>query len=66
MLDVLSKKILLYRTAMGLTQIELADKAKIHVNLLGKIERSQCNPSFKILISISRALEISPKDLMPE
>lgn len=66
MLEELSKKIILYRTALGLSQLQLANRAKMHVNFIGKIERGQCNPTFKSLILISKALGISPKDLMPE
>lgn len=66
MLEELSKKIILYRTALGLSQLQLADRAKLHVNFIGKIERGQCNPTFKSLIFISKALGISLKDLMPD
>jgi transcriptional regulator with XRE-family HTH domain len=65
-LHTLSKKVICYRKNIGFTQQQLANKAKVHVNFIGKIERSQCNPTFKILVSIARALEISPKELMPE
>lgn len=53
------------RYELGLTQEELAERANLHVNYVGGIERSDRNPSFECLIKLARALKISPKDLLP-
>lgn len=54
------------RHAQELTQEELAEKANLHVNYIGGIERATRNPTLETIVSIARALKISPKDLMPE
>lgn len=53
------------RYELTLTQEELAERGNFHVNYIGGIERATRNPSFECLIKLARALEISPKDLMP-
>jgi transcriptional regulator with XRE-family HTH domain len=53
------------RNKLGMTQEELADKADLHVNFIGGIERSTRNPSLTSIIRLARALGLSPKDLMP-
>lgn len=66
LLKTLSKTIKSKRQKLNLTQEELAEKSGFHVNYIGGIERAQRNPSIDSLVRIARALEISPKDLMPE
>jgi transcriptional regulator with XRE-family HTH domain len=53
------------RHQLDMTQEELAEKAGFHVNFIGGIERSTRNPSLTSIITLARALEVSPKDLMP-
>jgi transcriptional regulator with XRE-family HTH domain len=53
------------RHQLDMTQEELAEKAGFHVNFIGGVERSLRNPSLTSVITIARALEVSPKDLMP-
>ncbi len=53
------------RHQLGMTQEELAEKADFHVNFIGGIERSTKNPSLTSIITLARALGLSPKDLMP-
>lgn len=65
-LKELSIKIKSTRQKQGLTQEELAEKSGFHVNYIGGIERATRNPSLDSLVRIARALEISPKDLVPE
>lgn len=66
LLKALSKTIKSKRQKLNLTQEELAERSGFHVNYIGGIERAQRNPSIESLVRIARALEISPKDLMPE
>lgn len=65
-LKVLSQTIKAKRQNLNLTQEQLAEKAGFHVNYIGGIERGTRNPSMESLVKIAKALEISPKDLMPE
>ncbi len=65
-LKSLSKTIKSKRQKLNLTQEQLAEKAGFHVNYIGGIERGTRNPSMESLVRIAKALEISPKDLMPE
>jgi len=53
------------RHQLGMTQEELAEKANFHVNYIGSIERSLRNPSLTSIITLARALRLSPQDLMP-
>lgn len=59
-------KVRLRRYELGLTQEQLAEKANFHVNYIGGIERSERNASIESIVTLARALGISPKDLMPE
>lgn len=65
-LAVLAKKVRLRRHELNLTQEALAERTNCHVNYIGSIERALRNPSYQSLIALANALEISPKDLMPE
>lgn len=61
-----AKRVRNRRYELGLTQEELAEKADFHVNYIGGIERAQRNPSLEIIVLLARALQISPRDLIPE
>ena len=61
-----ARKVRLRRYALGLTQEQLAERAGFHVNYIGGIERAERNSSIESLVTLARALEISPKDLMPD
>ena len=51
------------RKAIGLTQQQLADKANISLNFMGKIEVAFSKPSLDTLIDLAEALETSVSDL---
>ena len=53
------------RHELELTQEELAEKANLHVNYIGGIERGKRNLSYEKIIDLAHALKLSPKDLMP-
>lgn len=61
-----AKKVRLRRHELGLTQEELAERADFHVNYIGGIERAERNASIESIVALAKALEISPKDLMPD
>ncbi len=64
--QVLAKKVRLYRQARGLTQEELAHKAKLHRTYLGMIERSERNLSVDNIEKIAKALEVEPHLLLKD
>lgn len=53
------------RTKIGLTQQQVADKAKMHVNYYARIERGEENPSFDTIEKITKALGVKSKEVMP-
>lgn len=61
-----SNKLRLRRHEMNMTQEQLAEAVDCHTNALGRLERGEAIPSFKMIINLARALKISPKDLLPE
>lgn len=65
-LKELAKKVRLRRYELGLTQEQLAERANFHVNYIGGIERGERNPSIESLVNLAKALEFSPKELMPD
>lgn len=65
-LQEFAKKVRLRRYELGLTQEQLAERANFHVNYIGGIERGERNPSVESVVTLAKALEISPRELMPE
>jgi transcriptional regulator with XRE-family HTH domain len=49
-----------------LTQEELAKRAGIGLNTLNRIEKDHTEPRFRTIRKIARALDVDPKDLLPE
>lgn len=54
------------RLAQGLTQEELADRAKLHPTYIGLIERGAKNPSIDVCFQISEGLGHSLVNLLSE
>lgn len=54
------------RFKIGITQEELAEKADLHPTYVGSVERGERNIALENIISLAKALDCSPKDLMPE
>ena len=52
------------RTALGMSQEELAARAGLHRNYVGMIERSERNPTLVAIEGIARALKSKPSDLV--
>ena len=46
-----------YRAAKGLTQQQLADLVHVRRDTIMRLEKAQYNPSLKLAIDISRAVE---------
>ena len=47
------------REALGLTQIEVAEKAGLDRNYIGMVERGERNPSYLSLIKIAKGLNMT-------
>jgi transcriptional regulator with XRE-family HTH domain len=60
----LGKRVALMRTAKGLTQANLADLCDIERPNLARIEAGNTNPTFLTLLSLSKALSVSVKELV--
>ncbi len=60
----LGRRILSLRTARGLSQDKLAEKAGMSVKHLGKIERGTANASIKCLADIAKALDMQVRDIL--
>ena len=55
---IVGQAVLKYREKAHLSQEVLAEKADIHPNYVGRIERGECSPTLEILLRISKALNI--------
>jgi transcriptional regulator with XRE-family HTH domain len=51
------------REALDLTQEELADRAGLHPNYIGRIERGESNVSVKAPFKLARGLGVEPAAL---
>jgi len=52
------------RTEAGLSQEELAFRAKLHRTYLSSVERAERNVSLENIFAIARALKVSPCELL--
>ena len=52
-----------YRLQKRLTKTALATLVDCDVSYIGKIERREKSPNFKMIIKLATALEIEPKNL---
>jgi transcriptional regulator with XRE-family HTH domain len=51
------------RLKTGLTQVELAEKAGVHINTYARIERDEQEPTFDTVKKLTKALGISLEDI---
>jgi transcriptional regulator with XRE-family HTH domain len=52
------------RSALGLTLEQLAARCGVSKSMLSQIERGQANPTFAVLLSLTRALKLDFDDLL--
>lgn len=53
-----------YRKRAGLTQEKLAERADMHHNFIGEVERGNMECSLTSIVKISKALGVRVKDLV--
>jgi transcriptional regulator with XRE-family HTH domain len=58
----LGRKVRLCRKGAGMSQEELAERAGVHRNYIGLVERGERNASAKTLFDLARALSVSPAE----
>jgi transcriptional regulator with XRE-family HTH domain len=61
---VVGEAIRFYRLKASLTQEKLAEKADLHHNFIGEVERGNMEASLTSLLKISKALGIRVRDLV--
>ena len=61
--QIIGEAVLKYRKKTSLSQEALAEKAGIHPNYVGRIERGECSATVEILIRIAKAINIHPHKL---
>ncbi|MFN2261620.1 MAG: helix-turn-helix domain-containing protein [Psychroflexus sp.] len=62
-MNILSKKIIEIRKAKGLTQEELAEKSKVNLRTIQRIENNESEPRGKTLNLICNALQLNTAEL---
>jgi XRE family transcriptional regulator, regulator of sulfur utilization len=65
-LEVLGEQVREARLAHGWTQRELADRAEVHVNVIGSIERGRSAMRISTLVQVAGALETTSAELVGE
>ncbi|MGH7951234.1 MAG: helix-turn-helix domain-containing protein [Limisphaerales bacterium] len=63
---ILGEVIRLHRKKSGMSQEKFAEKANLHHNYIGEIERGEKAPTIDTLLKISKALNIRVRDLVDE
>ena len=61
---VLGETIRLYRKGQRLSQEALAEKADLHHNYIGELERGEKAATVDTLLKIAKALEVKVRDLV--
>jgi len=64
--DIVGNNIKKYRKLLGISQEELAERAKLHRTYIGGIERGERNITLDSLQTIANALNITPVELIAE
>ncbi len=66
MRQVVAKNIRLLRNNLGISQEELAFRAKLNRTYVGSIERAERNVSIDNIEKVARALQVKPHQLLVE
>lgn len=62
--QVFGRNVAQARRALGLSQEELADAARVARSYMSDVERGARNPTLRVVERIARALGVSPGDLL--
>ncbi len=60
------QKVRRIRYDLDLSIEKLAEKADLHPNYVGSVERGERNIALENILTLAKALGCSPKDLMPK
>jgi transcriptional regulator with XRE-family HTH domain len=60
----LGRNIAAARSAVGMSQMDLADAAGMHFTAIGRLERGERAPRFNTLIQVAYALKVPAGDLL--
>ncbi len=60
----LGRNIAAARSAVGMSQMDLADAAGMHFTAISRLERGERAPRFNTLIQVAYALKMPPGDLL--
>jgi len=63
---ILGDQIRNYRKQAGFTQEQLAEKADLHHNFIGEVERGNMEISLTSMLKIAKALKVKVRDLVAE
>ena len=63
---MLGDKIRAYRKQAGFSQEKLAEKADLHHNFVGEVERGNMEISLTSMLKIAKALKVRVRDLVDE
>ncbi len=63
---IVGEKIRSYRKQAGLTQEQLAEKADLHHNFIGEVERGNMEMSLTSMLKIAKALAVRVRDLVSD
>jgi transcriptional regulator with XRE-family HTH domain len=63
-LRVIGARVREMRTASGLSQESLAERADVHDRTVGEIERGELNFSVRVLLKLCGALKTTPNDIL--
>ena len=62
--QVLARNVKRLRTAAGLSQEALADRAGLHRTYISSIERGERNVSIENIFALAKALAVDPRELL--
>jgi transcriptional regulator with XRE-family HTH domain len=61
--DVFGHAVCESRARRGLSQEKLGFRAKLHRNYVGAIERGEINPTLRVILKLSKGLQMWPSEL---
>jgi transcriptional regulator with XRE-family HTH domain len=56
--EIIGEAVFKYRQKAKISQEFLAEKADVHPNYIGRIERGECSATIEILLKIAEALRV--------